>query len=166
MGQNKLESKIKSNDLTANFPSLNLAINKLIEKQVKEWGYFQVKKEAEFYSLHLPFLPCLRLYQNTTSNIYKAYWSNPQEAVPDLKDKAQQPQIYIKKKTKQVYVPHQPRLQKKQKTYEVIYRYDSRKEILVISKVVANAIRDKIEQNVSNFPQSEIMPLVLVTEEM
>lgn len=154
------------NGLTSNFASLSLALDKLLDKQEKEWGYFQVKKEAEFYSLHIPYLPCLRLYQNTTSNIYKAYWTNPHEEVPDLKDKAQQPHIYIKKKTKQVYAPQQPRLKKRQKTYEIIYRYDSRKEILVISKALANAIRDKIEQDVADFPQSEMMPLVLVTEEV
>ena len=159
-------SKINSSDLTNNFTSLNSAISKLIDKQEKDWGYFQVKKEEEFYSLHIPFLPCLRLYQNTTSNIYKAYWSNPKEQVPDLKDKSKLPQIYIKKKTKKVYDPQQPRLQKKQKTYEVIYRYDSRTEIHQISKIVANAIRDRIEQDVSNFPQDEIMPLVMVREEI
>ena len=149
-----------------NLISLNLAIDKLLEKCEKEWGYFQVKKEAEFYSLHIPFLPCLRLYQNTTSHIYKGYWSNPHAEVPDLKDKAQQPQIYIKKKTKQVYAPQQPRLKKKQKIYEVIYQYNAHQEILVISKLVAHAIRDKIAQAVVDFPQSEIMPLVLVTEEI
>ena len=159
-------SKINSSDLTNNFTSLNSAISKLIDKQEKDWGYFQVIKEEEFYSLHIPFLPCLRLYQNTTSNIYKAYWSNPKEPVPDLKDKSKLPQIYIKKKTKKVYDPQQPRLQKKQKTYEVIYRYDSRTEIHQISKIVANAIRDRIERDVSNFSQDEMMPLVMVREEI
>ena len=159
-------SRTNSSNLTTNFTSLNSAISKLIDKQEKDWGYFQVKKEKEFYSLHIPFLPCLRLYQNTTTNIYKAYWSNSKDSVPDLKDKTQPPQIYIKKKTKKVYAPQQPRLQKKQKIYEVIYQYDSRTEINRISKIVANAIRDKIEQDVSNFPQDEIMPLVLVTEEI
>ena len=56
-------SRTNSSNLTNNFTSLNLAIGKLIDKQEKDWGYFQVKKEEEFYSLHLPFLPCLRLYQ-------------------------------------------------------------------------------------------------------
>ena len=155
-----------SSDLITNFTSLNSAIGKLIDKQEKDWGYFQVIKEEEFYSLHIPFLPCLRLYQNTTSNIYKAYWSNPKESVPDLKDRSKPPQIYIKKKTKKVYDPQQPRLQKKQKIYEIIYQYDSRREIHLISKIVANAIRDKVEQNVSNAPQDEIMPLVMVKEEI
>ena len=159
-------SRTNSSNLSTNFASLNSAISKLIDKQEKDWGYFQVKKEAEFYSLHVPFLPCLRLYQNTASNIYKAYWSNAKEPVPDLKDRTKSPQIYIKKKTKKVYAPQQPRLQKKQKTYEVIYQYDSRQEIHLISKVVANAIREKIEENVSNFLQDEIMPLVMVREEI
>ena len=159
-------SKTNSNDLVTNFTSLNSAISKLIDKQEKDWGYFQVKKEEEFYSLYIPFLPCLRLYQNTTSNIYKAYWSNPKEPVPDLKDRTKLPQIYIKKKTKKVYDPKQPRLQKKQKTYEVVYQYDSRKEIHLISKIVADAIRDKVEQGVSSVPQNEIMPLVMVKEEI
>ncbi|MDJ0690601.1 MAG: hypothetical protein QNJ41_19090 [Xenococcaceae cyanobacterium MO_188.B32] len=161
-----IASRTSSSNLTNNFTSLNLAISKLIDKQEKDWGYFQVKKEEEFYSLHLPFLPCLRLYQNTASNIYKAYWSNPKDSVPDLKDKTKSPQIYIKKKTQKVYAPQQPRLQKKQKTYEVIYQYDSRTEIHLISKIVANAIRDKIEQSVSNVSQDEIMPLVMVREEI
>lgn len=159
-------SRITSNNITTNFTTLNSAISKLIDRQEKDWGYFQVKKEENFYSLHMPFLPCLRLYQNTTSNIYKAYWSNPKESVPDLKDKAQSPQIYIKKKTKKVYDPKQPRLQKKQRIFEVIYQYDSRTEIHLISKVFANAIRNKIEQDVANFPKDEIMPLVMVTEEI
>ena len=159
-------SRITANNLTSNFTTLNLAISRLIDRQEKDWGYFQVKKEENFYSLHIPFLPCLRLYQNTNSNIYKAYWSNPKESVPDLKDKTQLPQIYIKKKTKKVYDPKQPRLQKKQRIFEVIHRHDSRTEIQMISKVVANVIRDDIEQNVADFSQDEIMPLVMVTEEI
>ena len=159
-------SQVNSSELTANFTSLNLAVNKLLEAQEKAWGYFQVKKEGEFYTLSIPFLPCLRLYQNTTSHIYKGYWSNPYAEVPDLKDKSQQPQIYIKKKTKQVYDPKQPRLKKKQKTIDVIYQYSDRQEILVVTKIVANAIRDKIEQSIIDVPQNEMMPLVLVTEEI
>ena len=155
-----------SSPSTTNFTSLNSAISKLINKQEKNWGYFQVKKEENFFSLHIPFLPCLRLYHNQTSNIYKAYWSNPKESVPDLNNKAQPPKIYIKKKQKKVYDPQQPRLAKKQKIYEVIYQYDSRTEINLISKIVANAIRDQIEQDVSDFPQDEIMPLVIVREEI
>lgn len=157
---------IDSSKLTTNFTSLNLAISRLIDKQEKDWGYFQVKKEEDFYSLHMPFLPCLRLYQNTNANVYKGYWCNPKELVPDLKDKKQAPQIYIKKRTKKVYDPKQPRLQKKQRIFEVIYQYDSRTEIHLMSKVVANAIRDRIEQDVDNFPQDEIMPLVMVTEDI
>lgn len=159
-------SRITANNLTTNFTILNSAISRLIDRQEKDWGYFQVRKEENFYSLHMPFLPCLRIYQNTTSNIYKAYWSNPKESVPDLKDKTQSPQIHIKKKTKKVYDPKQPRLQKKQRIFEVIHRYDSRKEINLISKIVADAIRNKIEQDIANFPEDEIMPLVMVTEEI
>ena len=159
-------SRSNLNNLTNNFTALNSAVSKLIDRQEKDWGYFQVKKEEEFYSLHMPFLPCLRLYQNTISNTYKAYWTNPKESVPDLKSKNNSPQIYIKKKTKKVYDPKQPRLQKKQKVFEVIYQYDSRKEINFMTKVIANAIRDKIEQNVVNVPKDEIIPLVLVTESM
>ena len=159
-------SQTNSNNLIVNFPSLNLAISRLIDKQEKDWGYFQVKKEDEFFSLYIPFLPCLRLHHNLVSNIYKAYWSNPKEPLPDLTNKTQTPKIFIKKKTKKVYAPQQPRLQKKQRTYEVVYEYDSRTEIHLISKAVANAIRNRIEENVSDFPEDEIMPLVIITEKI
>jgi hypothetical protein len=146
----------RSKELINQFPSLSLAIAKLFERQEKDWGHFQVKKEEDgLYRLYISSFPSLKFYQNPDNHIYKAFWADNKE-----------PSVYIKKKQRKVYDPDTPRLEKKQRIYEVIYQYDSRTEIHLVNKILATFIRDQIEQKVIYIPQEEVMPLVLITEEI
>ncbi len=145
-----------STNFADQFPSLSLAIAKLFDKQEKDWGYFQVKKEADrLYYLHIPSLPGLKFYQDPDKQIYKAFWE-------DRKN----PAVTVKKRQRKVLDPNNPRLEKKQRIYEVVYKYDSRTEIHALAKILADLIRDKIKESISFVPEDEVMPLVTVTEEM
>jgi len=145
------------------FTCLSLAINKLFDKQEKDWGYFRIKKEEDFYSLYLPFLPSLKLYQKPNYQIYKLYWRN---YIPELNDRAEKPNIYVRKKSKNVYDKKNPKLAQKQRIYEIIYQYDSFAEINILNKILTELIREKILASLSEIPQNEMMPLVLITEEV
>ncbi|NJO96899.1 MAG: hypothetical protein HC764_13450 [Pleurocapsa sp. CRU_1_2] len=57
-------------------PSLELTLNILLNRQEKDWGYFQVIKEKEFYSLYIPTLDSFKLYKNPKSENFKGYWRN------------------------------------------------------------------------------------------
>ncbi|MBE9169659.1 hypothetical protein IQ238_19740 [Pleurocapsales cyanobacterium LEGE 06147] len=145
-----------STNFVDRFPSLSLAIAKLFDKQEKDWGYFQVKKEEDrLYYLYIPSLPGLKFYQNPDKHIYRAFWGDNKN-----------PAVSVKKKQRKVYHPDKPRLEKKQRIYEVVYQYDSRTEIHAIAKILADLIRDKIKESISFVPEDEVMPLVIVTEEM
>lgn len=148
-------------------PSLALAIDTLLNRNEKTWGCFQVKKEADFYSLYIPALFCLKLYKSPKSQNYKGYWRNPnQDTLPDIKDKNDKPDIYLRNKTKQVSDIKKPRLIKKQRVIEIKYLYNSCPEIRYLNQIITNKIRDRIMENISFVPGEEIMPLVLVTEVM
>lgn len=141
---------------------LSLAINKLFDKQEKDWGYFRIKKEEDFYSLYLPYLPSLKLHQKPNYQIYKLYWRS---YVPELNDKSEKPNIYVRKKSKNVYDKKNPKLAKKQRIYEILYQYDSRAEINFINKILTELIREKIIASLSEIPENEMMPLVLIAQE-
>ncbi len=49
----------QTKELINNLPGLVFAINKMLDKQEKNFGYFQVKKESDFCSLYIPSLPSL-----------------------------------------------------------------------------------------------------------
>jgi hypothetical protein len=145
-----------STNFVDQFPSLSLAIAKLFDKQEKDWGYFQVKKEEDrLYYLYIPSLPSLKFYQNPDKQIYRAFWGDNKN-----------PAVSVKKKQRKFYDPDNPRLEKKQRIYEVVYQYDSRTEIHAIAKILADVIRDKIKESISFVSEDEVMPLVIVTEEM
>lgn len=155
-------------------PSLALALNILLNKQEKDWGCFQVKKESEFYALYIPSLLSLKLYKNPKSENYKGYWRDSRlNELPDLKNKAEKPDIYLTNRSKQVEEIKQikksgliktQRILKKQRIIDVKYRYNSCLEIHRLYQVIANLIRDRVQNSVTFIPGLEIMPLVLATE--
>lgn len=142
---------------------LSMAIAKLFDKQEKDWGYFRIKKEADFYALYLPFLPSLKLHQKPNYQIYKLYW---RDYLPELNDRTDKPNIYVKKKVKTVYEPKNSRLAKKQRIYEIVYRYENISEINLINKIITDLIREKILVSLPETPETEIMPLVLIAQEV
>jgi hypothetical protein len=145
-----------STDILKQFPSLTNAITLLFNRQEKSWGYFKIKKQEDLlYYLYIPYFPSLRFYQNPDNYIYKAFWADKKN-----------PSVYIKKKQRKACDPKKPRLEKKQRIYEIIYQYDSHTEIHNVNKILATLIRSRIEETVSFIPEEEIKPLVLISEEV
>ena len=186
----------KTRDLVARYTSLSLAITKLLEKQEKKWGCFQVKKEGDFYSLYIPTLPNFKLYQNTKSIIYRGYWRQNKEVPKPTDTKSFPPDLWIKKKQKKVAVSKKAigktknkqnnkseklsvidesgtfyqknkkttsrDIIKKQRIYEIVYRYNPNPEIRAINQLIAEFLKEKIKTSIITVPEDEIFPLVLV----
>ena len=148
-------------NLVQKFPSLSLTISKLLDKREKNYGTFQVAKEADFYSLYIPSLPSFKLYQNEKSNVYKGYWRESE--LPDLKDRSCKPDLVIRKKQKQVPQRKTNKLIK-QRIYEIVYKYNSSPEIRFVNQLLASFIQSKIESSITSVPMDEMMPLVLKKE--
>ncbi len=155
----------KTSELINNLPGLVLAINKMLDQQEKDFGCFQVKKESDFYSLYIPSFPSFKLYQNPRNHVYKGYWQTS-DILPDIKDRSNKPQIYLKKKPKQVTDSKNIRLVKKQRIYEVMYQYDPSPEIRLVNQLIATCLKEKIVASISSVPANEIVPLVLITEDI
>lgn len=143
------------------FPSLSLTLSKLLDKREKDYGTFQVIKEADFYSLYIPSLPSFKLYQNDKSHVYKGYWRD--QGIPDLKDRNDKPDLVIRKKQKQVPRGKTQKLVK-QRIYEIVYKYNSSPEIRFINQLLASFIQSKIEASTNSVSMEEMMPLVLKKE--
>ena len=96
----------QTKELINNLPGLVLAIQKMLDKQEKNFGYFQVKKESDFCSLYIPSLPSFKLYQNSRTHVYKGYWQTS-DILPDIKYRKYKPHINVKKKQTSVKVKQQ-----------------------------------------------------------
>lgn len=96
----------QTKELINNLPGLLIAIHKLLEKQEKDFGCFQVKKESDFCSLYIPSFPSFKLYQNPRTHVYKGYWQTS-DILPDIKDRKNKPHISVKKKQTSVEVKQQ-----------------------------------------------------------
>jgi hypothetical protein len=175
----------KTKNLVAEYTSLSLAISKLLEKQEKNWGCFQVTKEGDFYSLNIPNLPSFKLYQNPKSIVYRGYWRQSQESFSATDTKNFPPDLWIKKKQKKVTIRKDSQnreeekhilqlnsseenkiqyLTKKQRIFEIVYRYNPTVEIRMINQLVADFLKEKITSNIISVPETEIFPLVLVAQ--
>ncbi|MGV2828613.1 hypothetical protein [Myxosarcina sp. GI1(2024)] len=146
--------------------ALENAIAKLLNRQEKAWGYFQVAKEDNFYALYVPYLASLKLYQSSKSIVYKGYWRPSQDIIlPDIKDRSEKPDIYLRKKRKQV--PNKKKnssLIKQQRIFEIYYRFNSCPEVRRLNQIIVRAIGDRIAASVTVSPAEEIDPLVLISE--
>ena len=152
----------------ANLPSLELALNILINRQEKDWGYFQVVKEEDFYALYIPSLDSFKLYKNPKSENYKGYWrNNLSEALPDVKNRQEKPDVFLRNRSKQVEEKKKNSrlaVRKKQRIIDVKYRYNSCPEMYRLNQIIAKLIRDRLASNATFDPGTEIEPLVLATE--
>ncbi len=106
----------RSENLLDNYPCLSVALVKLLNKQEKKWGYFEIKKQDTYYCLSLPYFPHLVFHQNESNLIYKGYWgyssykgsweeNNRTEIAKiiegiKLKKNALKPLIYTKKRSR------------------------------------------------------------------
>ncbi len=146
------------------FPLLQAALEQLLNKQEKTWGYFQVKKENDNFScLHVPYYTSLWLYQNEKNSIYEAYWQN----IMPVRDRTSTTKaaIFVRKKTKKVYFPKEG-WEKKQRIFVIVRRYNSRNEVQLMNQMLAKSIQDKIQQNVINVSHDEIVPQTMIAEEV
>ncbi|MDJ0714457.1 MAG: hypothetical protein QNJ54_09580 [Prochloraceae cyanobacterium] len=144
-------------NLIDNYPSLSIALVKLLNNQEKDWGYFQVKKEDRYSVLSTPCLPVFRLEQNEQKQIYRGYWGRDEK-----------PSIEIKKRQRMMFViEKQRKKEKKQRIYEVLIKQkpDSIEGMGLVNKCLAILIRDRIEKKVSYVAiAEEIKPIVTITE--
>ena len=152
----------KTKDLVPEYTSLSLAIDKLLAKQEKNWGCFQVIKEGDFYSLLIPALPSFKLYQNPKSIVYRGYWRRNRELPSATDTKNFPPDLWIKKKQKKVTLGKKLNIVKKQRIFEIVYRNNPTFEIKLVNQLVANLLKEKIESDLINVPDDEMFPLVLV----
>lgn len=150
----------------ADLPSLELALDILLNRQEKDWGYFQVKKEGEFYSLYIPTLSSFKLYKNPKSENFRGYWRNPyQEVLPDVKNRQEKPDVFLRNRSKQVEEKKKNQtLRKKQRIINVKYRFNSCPEMYRLNQMIAKLIRDRLASNMTFDPATEIEPLILATE--
>ncbi|MGF1590979.1 MAG: hypothetical protein ACFCU7_17380 [Pleurocapsa sp.] len=152
---------------TTDLPSLELTLDILLNRQQKDWGCFQVVKEAEFYALYIPTLDSFKLYKNPKSENYKGYWRNPlSETLPDVTSRDEKPDIFLRNRSKQIEEKkkNQTIIRKKQRIIDVKYRYNPCPEMYRVNQMIAKLIRGRIAGNVTFTPGAEIMPLVMVTE--
>jgi hypothetical protein len=149
-------------------PSLELTLEILLNRQEKDWGCFQVAKEGEFYSLYIPTLQSFKLYKNPKSENFKGYWRNPyQEVLPDVKNREEKPDIFLRNRSKQVEDKKKHAaltMVKKQRIIDVKYRFNSCPEMYRLNQMIAKLICDRIASNVTFDPGTEIIPLVMATE--
>jgi hypothetical protein len=147
-------------------PSLELTLDILLNRQEKDWGYFQVVKEGEFYSLYIPTLDSFKLYKNPKSENFKGYWCNYRsDILPDVKSRDEKPDIFLRNRNKQVEEKKKSKtLLKKQRIIDVKYRFNSCPEMYRINQMIAKLIRDRLSSNLTFDPGTEVMPLVLATE--
>ena len=150
-----------------NLPSLELTLDILLNRQEKDWGCFQVVKEGEFYTLYIPTLQSFKLYKNPKSENFKGYWRNPyQEVLPDVKSREEKPDIFLRNRSKQVEDKKKKAVtvRKKQRIIDVKYRFNACPEMYRLNQMIAKLIRDRIANNITFDPATEIETLVLATE--
>ena len=161
---NQQQHHTSINDL----PSLELTLNIMLNRQEKDWGYFQVLKEGDFYALYIPTMDSFKLYKNPKSENYRGYWRNPfDEILPDVKNRQEKPDIFLRNRSKQVEEKKKGSkiaIRKKQKIIDVKYRYNPCAEMYRLNQMIAKLIRDRLAANVTFDVATEIMPLVLATE--
>ena len=146
-------------------PSLELTLQILLDRQEKDWGCFQVIKEEEFYALYIPTLDSFKLYKNPKSENYRGYWRNPViQSLPDIKNRAEKPDVFLRNRSKQVQVKARTTTVKKQRIIDVKYRYNGCPEMYRLNKMIAQLLRDRLASNLTFDPGTEITPLVLATE--
>ena len=148
-----------------NLPSLELTLQILLDRQEKDWGCFQVVKEEDFYALYIPTLDSFKLYKNPKSENYRGYWRNPlTQNLPDVKNRDEKPDVFIRNRSKQVEIKSRTTIRKKQRIIDVKYRYNPCPEMYRLNKIIANLLRDRLESSLTFDPGTEITPLVLATE--
>lgn len=175
-----MQTENKTANILDNFPSLSIALVRLLEGKEKSWGYFKIIKEDTFYRLDIPYLPIMRFYQNQDKNIYKVYWHDrtnyddwKELSYQEYQSKHYSPStkkylgIFIRKKPRKVYVlEKKTSVEKIQRLYEIVCYRDRESGTQIVNKVLANLIKDQMEDYLLSHPTpGEAKPLVVIVEE-
>jgi hypothetical protein len=155
------------------FPSLSMALVRLLEGKEKSWGYFQVIQDKEFYQLEIPLLGIMRFYQNENQNIYRVYWHDREEYRvfwQDLERKDYQNETYREKAKRDLAIFIRKKQRKVggniQKQYEVVYKFSAIEGIQTTNKLLASLIRDRVQEYLNSHPTAgEVAPLVTVAQD-
>ena len=163
-----MNSLQKSPNSLVDLPSLELTLNIMLNRQEKDWGFFQVVKEEDFYALYIPSMDSFKLYKNPKSENYRGYWRNAlSDILPDVKNRQEKPDIFLRNRSKQVEEKKKNSnitIRKKQRIIDVKYRYNPCPEMYRLNQMIARLIRDRLAANATFSPGEEIMPLILATE--
>lgn len=140
-----------------NFHLLPSAIAKLLDRQEKLWGYFQVEKmEEDLYQLNIPYFPVLKIHSSLDGYTYKAWWVN----------QIDQAAVYVRKRQEKIRISSDTELERKRKVYEVVYKSDGRAGFYTINHILAtfisDRIKDKIKQDMKSVDGDEVAAIVKI----
>lgn len=115
---------------------LENTLTKLINKTEKNWGYLQVHKRGEFYSLNILGTSdsILKLKSNESTNQYRLFWYRRLE-----------PSVSVQSKTAKNY-NSATRLYDKYKTYQVSCKVEANSVETGINQLFAELVKAKIIQ--------------------
>jgi hypothetical protein len=148
---------------------LNAALQRLMNREVKDWGYFKTAKDDDFSYLGIPALPVLKFYQNDKNLLYRAFWESGKETGElesiEYKTWNKEPSVSIKKKQRTVYTKGGRSGEKKQRIYEIICRQDDREAVRTIDRLLANFLKTRLESLVDYVTADEVAPQIIVMTE-
>lgn len=115
---------------------LETTLDKLINKTEKDWGYLQVRKRGDFYSLSLLGSqdPILKFKSNESTNSYRLFWYRRSD-----------PSVFVQSKTTKDY-NRATRMYDKYKTYQVCCKVEANSVETAINQLFAELVKAKITQ--------------------
>lgn len=115
---------------------LETTLDKLINKTEKDWGYLQVHKRGDFYSLTLLGSkdPILKFKSNESTNSYRLFWYRRSD-----------PSVFVQSKTTKDY-NRATRMYDKYKTYQVCCKVEANSVETAINQLFAELVKAKITQ--------------------
>jgi hypothetical protein len=118
---------------------LENTLTQLINKTEKDWGYLQVHKRGEFYSINIlgNSDPILKFKSNESTNQYRLFWY-----------KRSEPSVFVQSKTTKNY-NRATRMYDKYKTYQVCCKVEANSVETGINQLFAELVKAKITQRQS-----------------
>jgi len=176
---------------TLAYYSLEVVLDRLMNRQEKHWGCFQIHKiDRNLYQLKIDQQPPLNLQQGTDGYSYKAWWGNQNV-----------PAVVVRKRPRKVTIApanpgaslrgstsrretlnlpqnpsHSPRRPAPgpqtptlvtQQTYEVQWRVDLRSGSRVVNQLLAQAVYHTIERRIAELPDpdpGDLKPVVSLVQ--
>ncbi|HAZ44083.1 MAG TPA: hypothetical protein DDW76_15060 [Cyanobacteria bacterium UBA11369] len=136
-------------------PLLESTLTNLLNKTQKDWGYCQIKKKDNVYTLHLVGTDeAMLTVAYDSGHIYKLYWYA--NSTPD---------VSVQNKLNKIY--NKPtRTYTKQRIYQVSYQHHSNPLRFSINQMFAELVKAKIIEDTSKqTKEDEKPPLVTVVQD-